>query len=289
MSAGNKVDGIMVRVFIALLVVVLLILIPFFSREKSLYHLVLLITLDLGLVASLIANFVLYRRIRILRGDDPPAKKKSKRSKKAARAAAPRLRYDPKDLPDPGLIFRFDLSKSDGRKRIVIGQTEGTIKTFSTEIINGHLEFELRVKDDPDKDIYEQSKAIVQNYQIDLRRGGRAMIYYPGMERFREMDARERIVVQPEADQSGDFQFDHISAKNPIRFQIGDRLRHDGKFSKGYFEFHLFTKDHETEVAGYKRLDKMFFLRIYKIFPGYDTAHPDDEGLYPMIDPYVSR
>ncbi len=280
-------SGLFARVMIAMLVLVLLVLAGVFLQVRDLFYRILLVTMDLGLVASLIANFFLYRKIRILKAGPPPPPA-PKRAKAPARAPAPKLTIDPKLLPDPGLVYRFDMTK-DTSRRIVIGQTDGTIKTYSTEILDNHLEVEIRVKSDDQQDIYDQSQAIRQRYQLDFRRGGRVMIYYPGQERFREMDARERIVVQPEPDSSGDFQYANIEPKNPIRFQLGDRLRHDGKFLKGYIEFHLFTKETETEVSGYKRLDKMFFLRIFKIFPGYDTAHPDEDGLYPMIDPFISR
>ncbi|MCR9142278.1 MAG: hypothetical protein NXI24_08495 [bacterium] len=287
----NKADGIMVRAFIALLILVLLGLVLVFAREKNLYHMVLLVTLDLGLVASLIANFFLYRRIRILKGEEPePRRSARKRAPAPRQPAKPKSAIvDPKLLPDPGLAFRFDLSRGEGSRRVTIGQREGTIKTYSTEIIDGHLELEIRVKEDPNRDIYSGAEKIVQSYQVDLRRGARVMIHFPGMERFREMDSRERLLVQPEPDQSGDFQFTGIAPRNPIRFQLGDRLRHDGKFAKGFIEFHLFTKDQEIAVGDYTRIDKLFFLRVYKIFPGYDTAHPDEEGLYPMIDPYITR
>ena len=279
------------RVMMVLLVLVLLGLVPIFSRIDDVFYMVLTVTLDFGLVASLIANFVLYRKIRVLRSGPPPqAPAKTLPAKKSpATAPAPQaLRYDPKILPDPGLIFRFDLS-TEPQRRIVIGQTDGTIKTYSTEVLDNHLEIDLRVRKDDDQDIYDQSKSILQRYQVDMRRGGRVMIYYPGSERFREMDSRERLVIQEEPDSSGDFQFAALEPKNPIRFQLGDRIREDGKFVKGYIEFHLFTKPVESEQAGYKRVDQMFFVRVFKIFPGYDTAHPDDEGLYPMIDPFVSR
>ena len=279
------------RVMIVLLVLVLLGLVPIFSRITNVFHMVLTVTLDFGLVASLIANFVLYRKIRVLRaGPAPQAAPKAVVTKKAAAPApsAPALKYDPKILPDPGLIFRFDLTK-EPQRRIVIGQTDGTIKTYSTEVLDNHLEIDLRVRKDDDQDIYDQSRAIQQRYQVDLRRGGRVMVYYPGSERFREMDSRERLVIQEEPDSSGDFQFATLDPKNPIRFQLGDRIREDGKFVKGYMEFHLFTKPTESEQAGYTRVDQTFFVRVFKIFPGYDTAHPDEEGLYPMIDPFLSR
>lgn len=279
-----------VRVMIVLLVLVLLGLVPIFSQIKNLFHMVLTVTLDFALVASLIANFVLYRRIRILYAGPVVAKPKSAPAARTpAKAPEPgKPKYDPKDLPDPGLVFKFDLTKQDSR-RIVIGQVEGTIKTYSTEVLDGHLEIDIRVRKDDDQDIYDQSKAIQQRYQVDLRRGGRTMIYYPGSERFREMDSRERLVIQEEPDASGDFQYQNLDPRNPIRFQLGDRIRQDGKFVRGYIEFHLFTKPVETEQAGYKRVDQAFFVRVFKIFPGYDTAHPDEEGLYPMIDPFVTR
>ena len=238
----------MVRAFIALLILVLLGLVLVFAREKNLYHMVLLVTLDLGLVASLIANFFLYRRIRILKGEEPEPRGAARKTRPARRPppkAKPPV-VDPKLLPDPGLAFRFDMSKGEPSRRVTIGQRSGTIKTYSTEIIDGHLELEIRVKEDPNRDIYSGAEKIVQSYQVDLRRGARVMIHLPGMERFREMDSRERLLVQPEADQSGDFQFAGIEPRNPIRFQLGDRLRHDGKFAKGFIEFHLFTKDQKT-------------------------------------------
>ena len=274
---------------IILIIFVLLMLIPIFAGEDP-YHMVILMSLDFALILSLIANFIQYRKIVFLKEGPSPAKAAPKKPAPARPAKEPVLRFDPKLLPDPGLVYRFDLSKpGESTRRITIGQAEGTIKTYSTEIVDGHLELDIRVKQDSDQDIYDQSKAIRQRYQLEIRRGGRAMVYYPGSDRFREMEARERILIQEEPDNSGDFQYTDLEPKNPIRFQLGDRLRHDGKFLKGYIEFHIFTREVETEVAGYKRLDKMFFLRIFKIFPGYDTAHPDDDGLYPMIDPFITR
>ena len=29
-------------------------------------------------------------------------------------------------------------------------------------------------------------------------------------------------------------------------------------------------------------------IRLYKIYPGYDTGNPNEDGLYPMIDPYAT-
>ena len=55
------------------------------------------------------------------------------------------------------------------------------------------------------------------------------------------------------------------------------------------FEFHLFTKAVEVEAGNYTRMDQDFYLRLYRIFPGYDTSHPSQDGAYPMIDPFLSR
>ena len=292
---GNQQEGsgLLVGVVIVSLVLILLILIPVFSRITDVYHMILLISMDFALVVSLLANLIQHRKYIIVRSRtaEPPSAPRAVVPKKTAPPAPPPApKIDPKILPDPGLVYRFDLAKGgETSRRILIGQTEGTVKTFSTEIIDNHLEIEIRVKQDSDQDIYDQGQMIMQRYQIDFRRGGRVMVYYPGSDRFREMDARERIVIQENPDASGDFQFPQIDPKNPIRFQLGDRLRHDGKFLKGYIEFHFFTKDVEAEVAGYKRLDRTFFLRVFKIFPGYDTANPNEEGLYPMIDPFITR
>ena len=109
----------------------------------------------------------------------------------------PRPKFDPKILPDPGLVYRFDMQNAPGgARRIVIGQRDGNIKTYSTEVLDNHLEIEIRIKEDENRDIYDQEALILQQYRVDLRRGGRVMIHYPGAERFREMDARERVLIQ---------------------------------------------------------------------------------------------
>ncbi|MCB1323870.1 MAG: hypothetical protein H7A21_01975 [Spirochaetales bacterium] len=295
MAKAGGSGKLFVQVMIGLFVLVLTIMVPVFTRLiRDFFLLVLVIALDLGLIASLIANFVQYLRVRRLQEGEPPKAKPAPAAKPSKTPQAPsparKPAVDPKILPDPGLVFRFDLAKAEtSTKLIVIGQTEGSIKTYSTEVVNDHLQLEIRVRQDSDRDIYQQDELIKQSYQADLRRGARVMVHLPGMERFREMDARERLLVQEKPDQSGDFQFNGIDPRNPIRFQLGDRLRHDGKFIKGYFEFHLFTKDEEREVSGYRRLDRIFFLRLYKIFPGYDTGNPTEDGLYPMIDPFLNR
>lgn len=276
-------------VMIVMMVLVLLGCLYFFFDIDNVFHRVLAVTLNIGLIASLLGNFFQFNKLWKITHpapDEPPPPSPRKPAPRPAR----RPQVDPKILPDPGLVYRFDMTDAPGgARRIVIGQKQGNIKTYSTEVLDNHLEVEIRIKEDENRDIYDQEALILQQYRVDVRRGGRVMIHYPGAERFREMDARERILIQPEPDKSGDFQYPELEPRYPIRFQLGDRLRHDGKFLKGYFEFHLFTKNVESEKAGYKRLDKQFFLRLYRIFPGYDTGASTDEGLFPMIDPFITR
>lgn len=276
------------RVMIAMMVLVLSGCLYFFFQIDNFFHRVLAVTLNVGLIASLIANFFQFNKLWKITHPKPEEKAPAPRRPSPRPAARPRV--DPKILPDPGLVYRFNMQDAPGgARRIVIGQKEGNIKTYSTEVLDNHLEIEIRIKEDDNRDIYDQEALIMQQYRVDIRRGARVMIHYPGAERFREMDARERLLIQEKPDNSGDFQYPELEPKYPIRFQLGDRLRHDGKFMKGYFEFHLFTKNVESEKAGYKRIDKHFYLRLYRIFPGYDTAASTDEGLFPMIDPFITR
>lgn len=290
-----KVQGSQGKLFAQTMIIILILvliglLITFIRLEKDFYHVIVLSALDIGLIVSLLANWVQLLKIKKLVEGDAPRPQKKQAVVKTAPAKRVVKAVDPKVLPDPGLVFRYDLNKTkSNQKQIIIGQTDGSIKTYSTEILNDHLSIDIRVKVDSERDIYDTSQAIFQSYQVDLRRGGRVMIFYPGMERYREMDSRERLLIAPEADGSGDFQFKTIEPKNPVRFQLGDRLRADGKFIKGYMEFHLFTKEVETQVGEYTRKDNVFLLRLYKIFPGYDTANPTEDGFYPMIDPYITR
>ncbi|MDA3821169.1 MAG: hypothetical protein PF450_00960, partial [Bacteroidales bacterium] len=83
--------------------------------------------------------------------------------------------------------------------------------------------------------------------------------------------------------------FGEIQAKQPLRFRIGDRLNQNGKFINGYFEFHLFTQSYEVQTqGGIPKIEKNFMLRLYKIFPGYDTGAQNNEGLYPMVDLFTT-
>jgi hypothetical protein len=197
----------------------------------------------------------------------------------------------PGNLPDPGLIFKYSLAKENVLdKSISIGQHEGNIKTHSTEVIDHHLTFNIRIIENKrDQDIYNLPDRISEEYQLDLRRDGKVLLYYPGLKGFREMGSRERIYIKKEPDEAGDPTFDGLEAKSPLRFRIGDRLNQDGKFINGYFEFHLFTQDYDVKTkADIPKTEKNFLLRLYKIYPGYDTGSPTDDGLYPMVDPFTT-
>ena len=103
------------------------------------------------------------------------------------------------------------------------------------------------------------------------------------------MGSRERIYIKEEPDVAGDPTFPSIDAKQPIRLRIGDRLNQDGKFINGFFEFHLFSQDYEVKTkTNITKIEKNFLLRLYKIYPGYDTGTPTEDGLYPMIDPFTT-
>jgi len=195
----------------------------------------------------------------------------------------------PKDLPDPGLIFKYVISGEPAEKIITIGQKEGTIKTFSTEIVDHHLTIMIRALDaSRGQDIYNLPDRIMETYVLDFRREGKALIVLPNTKEVREMGARERIYIQETADESGDPHYPTLESNQPIRFRLGDRLSQEGKFKAGYFEFHLYTKDVESKTkAGIVKVEKQFFLRLFKIYPGYDTAKQNDDGLYPMIDPFA--
>jgi len=218
-------------------------------------------------------------------------KRKEKKSKLKNVVSASSSSVSPKDLPDPGIIFKYSLAKEHVKDKLVsIGQTEGNIKTFSTEVIDDHLTVLIRIVENRrDQDIYNLPDKIVEKYQLDLRRYGKVLIYYPGLEGFREMGSRERIYLQAEPDEAGDPTFPEIPAKQPVRFRIGDRLNQDGKFVNGYFEFHLFTQSYEAKTkAGIPKVEKNFLIRLYKIYPGYDTGAINEDGLYPMVDPFTT-
>jgi hypothetical protein len=221
----------------------------------------------------------------------PRLMKKKEAKGEAVSAGAVSGFVSPGSLPDPGLIFKYSLAKENVLdKAISIGQHEGNIKTHSTEIIDHHLTLNIRIIENRrEHDIYNLPDRIFEEYQLDLRRDGKVLIYYPGLKGFQEMGSRERIYIKKGPDEAGDPTFDGLEAKAPIRFRIGDRLNQDGKFINGYFEFHLFTQDYDVKTkAEIPKTEKNFLLRLYKIYPGYDTGSPTEEGLYPMVDPFTT-
>lgn len=201
-------------------------------------------------------------------------------------------KVSPKQLPDPGLVYKYSLAEENIlEKTITVGQDDGTIRTYSTEIVNDHLSIYIRIIDSArDRSIYDIPGKIHEEYMLDIRRGGKTLIFYPPLKQFQEMDAKMRIYIQEKKDDTGELTFGALDPNNPIRFRLGDRLNQDGKFIKGFFEFHLFTKDYEVKTkAGIPKIEKNFFLRVFKIYPGYDTANVTSDGLYPMIDPFTTR
>jgi len=246
--------------------------------------LILIIYLQRRLVITLRSGNTLPPRPKLL-----PRRKAAQQQKAAAPAIA---RVAPKELPDPGLIFKYSLAKENVmEKTITIGQVEGNIKTYSTELIDNHLSLYIRILEDRrDRDIYDLPDIIMEEYQLDLRRDGKVLIYYPGLEGFREMGSRERLYIKKEPDEAGDPTFQSLEPKSPVRFRLGDRLNQDGKFISGFFEFHLFNQEYEVKTkAGIPKIEKNFLIRLYKIYPGYDTGSPTDDGLYPMVDPFTTE
>lgn len=259
------------------------------------------VVIGLSIVVGLLFLIVILQRLSIrlmkqgkVKGGKSklPKIKKSSAPEISASAAAVPASAAPKDLPDPGLVFKYSLAaENTTEKTISIGQKQGNIKTFSTEILDDHLSLYIRIIENRrDQDIYDLPDQIFEEYQIDFRRDSKVLIYYPGLEGYREMGARERIYVKSQPDETGDPTFPALEAKNPIRFRLGDRLDQDGKFTGGYFEFHLFTQDYEVKTkSNISKTEKNFLLRLYKIYPGYDTGSPTGDGLFPMIDPFATR
>lgn len=195
------------------------------------------------------------------------------------------------DIPDPGLIFKYVLKADSPEKTISIGQKEGTIKLYSTEIVDHHLTIMIRQLDNSrNRDIYDLPEKIEEEYVVDFRRGGKLLYLLPGESKIQEMGARMRIYINSKPDPTGDISLASIDAQSPIRFRLGDRLTQDGKFRGGFFEFHFFTKNIDTRTqSGIPVVEKQFFLKLYKIYPGYDTASQNGEGLFPMIDPFAKK
>jgi hypothetical protein len=255
------------------------------------------ILLGLGFVILLLVVIIALQRRSLYESRGEGSGRRSVKSifktkKKAGKAAALATGViASRQLPDPGLIFKYSLAQEQVmEKEITVGQVSGNIKTYSTEIIDDHLTVYIRIiEGQRDRDIYDLPDQVVEEYQVDLRRDGKVLIFYPGLEGYREMGSRERIYIKGEPDVTGDPTFASLEAKTPVRFRLGDRLNQDGKFINGYFEFHLFTQNYEVKTkAGIPKIEKNFLLRLYKIYPGYDTGSTNSDGLYPMVDPFTT-
>ncbi len=215
------------------------------------------------------------------------------------RTSAPQARYEireglvpPHDLPVPGTALRLSLARDlAAEKSMVIGRAEGAIRTYSTEVIERHLGITARIIEQRRaRDIYGLPEKIFEEYQIDIHHEGKTLMALPGTGGFREMGPWERILIIPEPDGVVETSYPALERKNPVRFRLGQSLHRDGKFARGYFEFHLYTEDTETPTrAGIPKVEKLFYVKLYRIYPGYDTGAATDEGLYPMIALHPSR
>jgi hypothetical protein len=266
------------------------------EKEIDLYRIILAggVLLLIILVLIVVLQWASLKKMR--RGADTgvpadftPGKKSPAKTEKGKTEIAASPSVKGRDLPDPGLVYKFSLADEKvTEKLITIGQTEGNIKTFSTEVINDHFSINIRIiENQRDRDIYNLPDKIYEEYILDMRRDGRVLVYFPGLEGYRQMGARERVYIKQEPDSAGDPTFHVIEAKQPIRLRIGDRLNQDEKFANGYFEFHLYTQEYEVKTsAGIPKIEKNFMVRLYRIYPGYDMSSPSPDGLYPMTDPF---
>lgn len=254
------------------------------EKQIELYRLVLMamILAVIILIVLCLLQRIYYTR-RLVPAAAPALARHGKKKARSLRAGV-----DPAELPDPGLIFRFALPDDGGDRIITIGRNEGSIRTWSTEIINDHLElhviYYVNLKE---QKLYELPDPLYTDYAIELRCRGNVLIHYPGLDGYRRMNSSEKIYIT-----SGDafedrISFNTITAAQPLRFRLGSELGEWDRFISGYFEFHLYLQDHEVErEGGMPGVEKYFMLRLYRIYPGYDVSSPDPEGLYPMIDPF---
>ena len=173
---------------------------------------------------------------------------------------------------------------------ITIGQTAGSIKTYSTAVKNNHLIVNLRVMENKNGSKGDNlSGSVNEEYIIDLNRTGKVLICFPGSETFRQMGPRERIYIMDHKDPSGEPAFPVLEPGQPVRIRLGDKLNQDQKFAEGYFEFHLFNREYVINTGpGITEHKKDFMLRLYRIYPGYDVSSPDTNGLYPMMSTFSS-
>ncbi|MCW7469855.1 hypothetical protein [Leptospira kanakyensis] len=180
-----------------------------------------------------------------------------------------------KDLPDPGMVFKY-IVPLNKNKIITIGQREGNVITRSTDVLDHHLTVDIEALD--------VSNLEILSYSLEFRREGKVLIQFPGSKDFHEMGVKEKFYISKALTFEGESCFETLDTNHPLRFRIGSRIGMDGKFKTGYFEFHLFTKDvFEKTDSGNKRIEKNFYLKLVKIFPGYDTAGQTKEGLVPML------
>ncbi|PJZ87382.1 hypothetical protein CH369_05540 [Leptospira levettii] len=186
-----------------------------------------------------------------------------------------------KDLPEPGMIYKYSIP-NEGKRIIVIGQREGNIVTHSTEILDHHLRIDIFPIDVENKEYL--------SYQIEFRREGKVLCQLPNQKDFLEMEMKETIQITKSDFEDGFPIFPSINTETPLRLRLGGRLSVEGKFKIGFFEFHFYTKDIlERTSGGTKRIEKQFYLKLYKIFPGYDTARQSRDGVVPMLERFGGK
>ena len=260
------------------------------ERQLEFYRLVLLI---MSLIVVILIMALLIQRIVFVRGRESRENRvkdsTGKRRGKRLRGNNPYAGADPASLPDPGNIFRFTHTEMEpGERVITIGSRHGSIRTWSTEIEDEHLEVHIEEIDDSlERELYQLPERLYAEYRVTLKRSGNVLIHYPGLEGYRRMEQAETIYITRDPDRSGGPCFESIEARQPVRFRLGRELESWDRFTDGYFEFHLYVQDHETDnERGMPRVGKYFMIRLYRIYPGYDLASPDSDGLYPMLDPF---
>lgn len=261
------------------------------QKELELYRLVI-VALVL-LVAILAIAWLMQMAAMRKKIAAAPAEGTRKRRRRGESAAGPggdsAVVPEQKELPDPGIIFRYAPPGPDPGGRIIsIGRRSGSIKTWSTEINDDHLEIHIaELNSHPAGKLYELPERLYAEYRLTLKRGGNVLIHYPGLEGYGRMDTTEVLFIKQESDPALGPSFSAIEARQPLRLRLGAELGEWDRFINGYFEFHLYLQDHETENdSGLPKIEKYFMLRLYRIYPGYDISSPDAEGLYPMLDPF---
>ncbi|XDD54849.1 hypothetical protein AB3N62_03330 [Leptospira sp. WS4.C2] len=243
-----------------------------------------LITVMQRLTIAKLKSFEIFKSKNILKEDTTPIVQNQFNSSSLTIADIHTITQTPihsamtvngKNLPDPGLVFKYVVPLKVN-KIITIGQREGSVITRSTEVIDHHLTIELNSVD--------VSNLEILSYSLEFRREGKVLVQLPGNRDFREMGMKETFFISKTLSYDDQPCFESLDTNRPLRFRLGSRLNANGKFKDGYFEFHLFTKDvFEKTANGNKRVEKHFYLKLFKIFPGYDTAEQTKEGLVPML------